>query len=75
MAKYFFDLLNGDGFFKDIEGRDLFDRASVHKEVALILLDIAGDEMDGVHPFDAKITVRDQKNATLLTGSLSFRVD
>lgn len=74
MAKYFFDLLNGDGFLKDIDGHEFPDLASVQRQVALILLDLAGEEVDGAQPFDAKVTVRDQKDDTVLAGSLSFRI-
>lgn len=73
MAQYFFDLENGDGFLKDNDGRDLPDGTAVNKEVVAILLDLAGDELNGIDPFNAKVTVRNQDNSIVMNGVLSFR--
>lgn len=74
MTRYYFDLENGDGFTKDTLGRNLPNVASVHREVATIMLDVAGDELNGAAPFAAKVTVRDEVDAVVLQGLLEFRI-
>lgn len=73
MARYFFDLHNGDGFTKDLNGRDLPDMDAVRKEVAIIVTDVADDELNGTDPFKAKVTVRDEGGATVFEGVLSYQ--
>ncbi|WP_075291986.1 DUF6894 family protein [Pararhizobium arenae] len=75
MAKYYFDLHNGGGFLKDNDGRELPDKLAAHKEAATILMDVAGDELNGFDPFSAKVTVRDHQAAVIFTATLSFRID
>ena len=75
MARYFFDLLNGDGFVEDCDGRDLPDIAAVHREVAAIAVDLATDEIKGVDPFLARVTVRDDQGSVVLTATMSFQVE
>ncbi len=75
MKKYFFDLHNGDGFMKDDDGRDLPDLKAVGKEVAKIVLDLAGDELNGSDPFKARVTVRDESGETVVEGILSYRLN
>jgi hypothetical protein len=72
MTRYFFDLNNGDGFTEDLEGRDLPDMDAVHKEVAAIVTDLAGDELNGTGSFKAKVTVRDESGKTVFEGVLSY---
>ncbi|KQV36703.1 MULTISPECIES: hypothetical protein [unclassified Rhizobium] len=73
MPQYFFDLENGAGFLKDSDGRNLPDDVAIQKELAAILLDVAGDELNGIDPFTAEVTVRDQENGVVMKGTLSFR--
>jgi hypothetical protein len=73
MPQYFFDLENGGGFLKDNDGRNLPDDAAIQKELVAILLDVAGDELNGIDPFTAKVTVRDQTDGVIMKGVLSFR--
>ncbi len=75
MPQYFFDLENGGGFLKDNDGRNLPDEAAIQKVLATILLDIVGDELNGIDPFIAKVTVRDQDNGVVMKGILSFRAE
>ena len=36
---------------------------------------VAGDELNGIDPFTAKVTVRDEKNEVVMKGVLSFRAN
>ncbi len=75
MPQYFFDLENDGGFLKDNDGRNLPDDAAIQKELASILLDVAGDELNGIDPFTAEVTVRDLEDTVVMKGVLSFRAN
>ncbi|WP_454856012.1 DUF6894 family protein [Rhizobium binxianense] len=58
MARYFFDLHNGDGHLRDEAGLELATKADILKEMSRILLDIARDEMPVVDRTVISIVVR-----------------
>jgi hypothetical protein len=72
MARYFFDLLNGDGLVRDDLGVELSSRDSISKEVSRILTDIAGEEMPGQEKGAVSIEVRDEDGKAIFAGHLSF---
>lgn len=71
MARYFFDLHNGDGPMRDNEGMELASRADVLKEMARILVDIARDELPAGERTIISLTVRTEERP-ISVASLAF---
>jgi hypothetical protein len=72
MARYFFDLLNGNGPVRDEHGQEAASREEISKEVSRILADIAREELPGRGKGFISIDVRDEAGRYVFTGSLSF---
>ena len=72
MARYYFDLHNGDGPTTDAEGMELESRKSVTSHVARILTDVARDEMPSEDRAVISIKVRDAKGKVISVASLTF---
>jgi hypothetical protein len=72
MARYYFDLHNGDGPTTDTEGMELESRKSVTSHVARILTDVARDEMPSEDRAVISIKVRDEKGKVISVASLTF---
>jgi hypothetical protein len=71
MARYFFDLHNGDGPIKDNEGVELASRADVLREMARILVDVARDELPVAERTIISLTVRTE-GRPISVASLAF---
>jgi hypothetical protein len=71
MARYFFDLHNGDGPIRDNEGMELASRADVLREMARILVDIARDELPAGERTIISLTVRSEERP-ISVASLAF---
>ncbi|MEK1900323.1 DUF6894 family protein [Rhizobium sp. 1399] len=71
MARYFFDLHNGDGPIRDNEGTELASRAEVLREMARILVDIARDELPAGERTIISLTVRSEQRP-ISVASLAF---
>jgi len=72
MAKYFFDVVNGEGPMRDDEGIDLPNADAVRAEVARIAIDIAKDEIADQNAMAVTVNVRDDTNFKIFSGQLSF---
>jgi len=73
MARYFFDLINGDGAVRDDQGQEVSTREGVTREVSRILADIAREELPDRQNGAISIKVRDEQGHAVLTGCLSFQ--
>lgn len=73
MARYFFDLFNGDGPVRDEQGQELASREAISREVSRILADIAREELPGRGKGLISIEVRDESGQPVFTGTLSFQ--
>jgi len=73
MARYFFDLINGDGPVRDEQGQEVASREAVSREVSRILADIAREELPARCKGLISIEVRDENGRPVFTGSLSFQ--
>ena len=71
MARYFFDLHNGDGPIRDNEGTELESRAEVLREMARILVDVARDELPAEERTIISLTVRSGERP-ISVASLAF---
>lgn len=71
MARYFFDLHDGDGPIRDNEGMELASRADVLREMARILVDIARDELPTGERTIISLTVRSEERP-ISVASLAF---
>lgn len=75
MSRYYFDLHNGDGPLRDDEGVELYSRASVARQVARILSDIARDELPTQDRSVITVKVRDGTGKTISVSSLTFNTE
>lgn len=75
MARYFFDLFDGDDAVSDDEGLDIYSRTDISREVSRILADIAREEIMGRQNGAISIRVRDDDGEPVFTGSLSFHTE
>ncbi|EUB95564.1 hypothetical protein PMI07_002052 [Rhizobium sp. CF080] len=73
MARYFFDLTNGDGPVRDDQGQEVSTREGISREVSRILADIAREELPDRGNGAISIEVRDERGQPVLTGCLSFQ--
>ncbi|MFB9950825.1 DUF6894 family protein [Rhizobium puerariae] len=73
MARYFFDLINGAGTNRDLEGQDMTSPEEISREVSRILADIAQEEFPGRDGGMISVEVRDEQGRPVLAGHLSFR--
>ena len=71
MARYFFDLHNGDGPIRDDAGTELASRDEVLKEMARILVDVARDELPAGERTIISVTVRSEERP-ISVASLAF---
>ncbi len=72
MARYYFDVTNGDGLERDDEGQELRSLDDVQREAGKILSDIAKDEIPVSRSVSIKVVVRTGDGATVHAGELSF---
>jgi hypothetical protein len=72
MARYYFDLHNGDGPTTDVEGIELPSRKSVTLHISRILTDIARDEMPTEDRAVISVKVRDDQGRVISVASLTF---
>ncbi|WP_436109899.1 DUF6894 family protein [Neorhizobium tomejilense] len=73
MARYFFDLINGDGPVRDNEGQEISTREEISREVSRILADIAREEFPERGKGSISIEVRNEFGQSVFTGQLSFQ--
>ncbi|WP_371412595.1 hypothetical protein [Neorhizobium sp. T25_13] len=73
MARYFFDLINGDGPVRDNEGQEISTREEISREVSRILADIAREEFPERGKGSISIEVRNESGQSVFTGQLSFQ--
>lgn len=74
MSRYFFDLQNGDEATRDDQGVELHSRASVQKEIARILLDVARDEIPEQERVIVSVVVRDGCGKVISVANLTFNM-
>lgn len=72
MSRYYFDLHNGDGPLKDEHGTEMASRASIPREVAKILLEVARDELPDCDHAMISVTVRDENGQPISVSRLTF---
>ncbi|API50845.1 hypothetical protein BMW22_03600 [Rhizobium leguminosarum] len=72
MARYYFDLHNGEGPMRDEHGTELRSREDIPKEVTRILLDLARDELPAGDRMTIAVTVRDESGDPVTVASLVF---
>ncbi|MBY5339923.1 hypothetical protein ACCS54_08125 [Rhizobium johnstonii] len=72
MARYYFDLHNGEGPTRDEHGTELRSREDIPKELTRILLDVARDELPVGDRMIIAITVRDESGDPVTVASLIF---
>ena len=75
MARYHFDIHNGDGPTSDAVGMELSSRAEVLAEAGKILSDIARDEIPGHDRISIVLKVRDERGVPIFISSLSFMAE
>ncbi|CAN7345523.1 hypothetical protein LJR104_001851 [Neorhizobium sp. LjRoot104] len=73
MARYFFDLSNGDGPVRDNEGQEISTREQISREVSRILADIARDEFPEREKGSISVEVRNEEGQSVFSGRLSFQ--
>jgi hypothetical protein len=76
MARYYFDLRDGNEFISDDEGMEFHDMRAVRKEAARALAGLAGDSMrnfDGAQSHQMIIEVRDHLG-TVMTVKFHFDI-
>jgi hypothetical protein len=72
MERYFFDVENGDGFTRDELGRELELNLEIANEIAKIVMDIAGDELNGSDNVRIQIFVRGENDRPIAVSLLTF---
>ncbi len=72
MKRYYFDVINEDGPFRDELGQDMSSREAITREVSRILSDIAREELPGREDGSILVEVRDEGGEHVFTGQLSF---
>ncbi len=72
MARYFFDLSNGEGLTEDEAGVELLSPGSIRTEVSRILTGIAGEEMLAQECGTVGIEVRDERGQFIFEGKLTY---
>lgn len=72
MARYYFDLFNGEGPIPDEHGQEIATREDISREVSRILADIAREELPEDNNGVITIKVRNEEGRAVFTGSLSF---
>jgi hypothetical protein len=72
MARFFFDLINGEGLVHDDVGVELGSCRSIRDEASRILTGIAAEEMLGQEQGDVLIEVRDEHGDYVFKGRLTF---
>ncbi|ARM89288.1 hypothetical protein RHEC894_CH03011 [Rhizobium sp. CIAT894] len=72
MARYFFDLHNGEGPTRDEHGTELRSREDIPKEVTRILLDVARDELPAGDRTTIAVIVRNESGDPVTVASLVF---
>lgn len=75
MARYYFDVTNGNGLERDDDGQELQSLDQVRREAGRILSDIAKDEIPVSRNVSIKVAVRNVDGVKVHTGELSFFSD
>lgn len=75
MARYYFDVTNGNGLERDDDGQELQSLDQVRREAGRILSDIAKDEIPVSRNVSVKVAVRNVDGVKVHTGELSFSSD
>nr|WP_210010074.1 hypothetical protein [Neorhizobium galegae] len=73
MARYFFDLINGNGPVRDNEGQEIVTREGISREVSRILADIAREEFPERGKGSISVEVRNEDGQSVFSGRLSFQ--
>ena len=72
MPRYFFDVVNGQGPMRDEEGVVLPDPDAVRREVAMIVTDLARDEVPKEQAVKIVVNVRDEADDKVFVGQLQY---
>lgn len=72
MARYYFDVTNGNGLERDEDGQELQSLDQVRREAGRILSDIAKDEIPVSRSVRIKVAVRNIEGENVHAGELSF---
>jgi hypothetical protein len=75
MPKYFFDVVNGEGWIRDDEGIELPNSDAMRAEVARIAIDVAKDEIADQNAMAVTVNVRDDTDSRVFSGRLSFKTE
>jgi hypothetical protein len=75
MPRYYFDITDGDDRFTDDEGTVFADLMLARAEAMRTLAAIVQDELPNGDRRDFKVSIRDEHDRILLTGSLLLRVE
>lgn len=75
MARYYFDIINGEGSLRDDEGLDLSSTDAVRAEVAKIALEMARDEIKDQQAMAVTVNVCDDCDFRIYSGRLSFATE
>ncbi len=72
MPRFYFDVINGHGLEEDQQGLNLLSADAVPMHAAIILTDIARDEIPGVQAAEVRITVRDEASSVVYEANMTF---
>jgi hypothetical protein len=75
MARYFFDVRDGDRVIADPDGLEFADLAAVREEAATALAEMARDSLPTTTRRRMSIDVRTDADVPILRASLSFDVE
>ena len=72
MPRYSFDVIDSNGQVRDEEGLELSHTDAMASIVTRILLDLANDEMQDERALAIEVSVRDDTDFTIYTGTLNL---
>jgi len=75
MARYYFDVINGEGPMRDDEGMDLANADAVRAEVAKIAIAVARDEIEDQQAMAVIVNVRDDSDFRIFSARLSYSTE
>ncbi|PWE52802.1 hypothetical protein DEM27_28790 [Metarhizobium album] len=75
MARYYFDIVNGDGDYRDEEGVDLPDNSAAKDELARTLGSVVREALIKERKGRIVIAVRNDSGLSKIRGTLDFAIE
>lgn len=72
MSRYFFELHNGDGLTRDLEGLELPTRETILNEISRVMLDVAREELPERETGAVCVIVRNEAGQVISVANLTF---